>query len=177
MNKRFLSSYLPFLLCLTTFFTIYSIYEISRYGFWQGMHLVLLAWSFYVLCVPAAHGRLLIGAPIKLLFKRTFFPEPYLWVMAAVLNILTIIFSPLLYTQTLPTYLLYRILTVRAYWIILVIAMIGTWYRVICGTTRYAEREKMHTIIRHLILLIGLFILFYLTNYDVIVMINVMTSA
>jgi len=56
-------------------------------GLVQGMHLVFLAWSLYVLCVPAAHGRMLIGAPIKIFLKKTFFPEPYLWVACVILNI------------------------------------------------------------------------------------------
>lgn len=177
MNKKFLSSYLPFLISLALFFSFYSVYEISRHGLAQGIHLVLLAWSLYVLCVPAAHGRVLIGLPVKVFLKKMFFPEPYIWVACAILNIVTMIFNPSLYLKTLPTYLLYRILTVPSYWIILVIGAIGAWYRFICGVKRYTERERMHTIIRHLILIAGLFILFYLTNYDVIVMINIMANA
>lgn len=176
MNKKFLSTYLPFLISLTIFFIGFSCYQIFNHGFLQGMHLVFLAWSLYILCIPAAHGRILIGGPSRIIFRKKILPEPYLWTLAAAINIVSLIFTPDVYHHTLPTYLLYRILTIPKYWIILVIGVIGTWYRVICGTERYKKYDATHTIIRHLILLFGLLVLFYMTNYDVIVMINVMAS-
>ena len=176
MDKRLIPGYLLILTLVFLLFSAYTIYQLMQHGLELGLFLTLLSWSVYVLCVPAAHGRLLIGSGCKLLTGRSFFPEPYLWLFAALLNIVTILFAPEVYTQTLMTYIFYRSVFIPGYWIIFVLAAAGTWYRSTIGTAAYVARTGTHTTIRHLLTLIGLLVLFYLTHQDFIVLLNATVS-
>jgi hypothetical protein len=175
MKKRFLPSYFLVLIPALAAAAGFVAYEIYQHGVVDGFFLVLLSWSAYILCVPAAHGRFILGAPIRLLTGHSFYPEPYFWIGAVILNLVGMFFIPETYFDTLPTHLLYRIFITPEYWLIFVIGLIGTWYRTFVGVQRYREHESTHTIVRHLIFIVGVAVLFYLTHYDFIVMLN--TSA
>lgn len=176
MKKKVIISYLFFLIPIIASFLIFSLYEISYHGLMQGLYSVLLTWSMYVLCIPAAHGRMLVGVPVKFFTQKSFFPEPFIWTLAVSINIMTLLLDANIYYLTIPTALFYRILTVPEHWIILVVATAGTWYRTVCGLQRYQSKEAFHNIIRHIILLCGVFLLFYLTNYDIVLLLNAMLN-
>jgi hypothetical protein len=125
------------------------------------------------LCVPAAHGRLLAGAPARVFFNHPIFPEPFFWCSAVFLNALTILIDPNIYLKSIPTNLLLRIFTTPSYWPIFVIGTIGTWYRVFAGEEHYRAHESIHTLIRHIILIIGLGFFFYLIYADMFILLNV----
>ena len=172
MKKTFLFPNFLFLVPLVSALILFSVYEIFYHGFIDGLYLAALAWSMYVLCVPAAHGRALFGMPAYFITKQKIFPEVYLWAAAISLNIVTILFDPKLYQVTIPTHLLYRMITIQRFWPVFVIALVGTWYRTMCGHRRYYANEQYHTIVRYLILLIGLFVFYWLVKNDFIVMVN-----
>ncbi len=172
MKKRFLAPYLIVLIPWVVIASSFTIYQISKHGIELGLFLILLTWSGYILCVPAAHGRILIGAPLKFIFNRSFLPEPFFWCMAVLINVLTLLLGPKLYEESIFTYLLYRIFITPEYWLILLIGALGSWYRFLVGLGDYRAREATHTLIRHIIFLVGIFFLFYLTHYEFIILMN-----
>ncbi len=176
MNKRLIPGYLLFFSLVLLFFSAYAFYQIIRHGLELGLFISFLSWTVYILCVPAAHGRLLVGSAFKMLTRQSFFPEPYVWALAVAVNIMTIIFAPQIYTHTLMTYIFYRSVFIPHYWIIFLLGAIGTWYRSIIGSDAYAASLGMHTAVRHLLTLLGLLVLFYLTHQDFIVLLNATLS-
>ncbi len=176
MNKRLIPWYLLISFLFLFASVVYTAYECMRHGVEVGCFVVLLSWSVYVLSVPSAHGRLLIGSFFNLLTGRSIFPEPYLWGVAVAVNIVTLLFAPQMYAHTLMTYIFYRALFLPSYWVIFVLAAIGTWYRSTIGTDAYLAYKSTHTVIRHLITLVGLLVLFYLTHQDFIVLLSATVS-
>ena len=156
MNKRLIPGYLLVFSLILLLFSAYTVYQLMRHGLEMGLFITLLSWTVYVLCVPAAHGRLLVGGGFRMLTGKSFFPEPYLWCLAVAVNIMTIIFAPQVYTHTLMTYIFYRSVFIPSYWIIFVFAGIGTWYRSTIGTVSYLANTGTHTAVRHLLTLVGL---------------------
>ncbi|MBM3893460.1 hypothetical protein FJ365_03615 [Candidatus Dependentiae bacterium] len=176
MNKRLIPGYLLFFLPVLLLVSAYVLYQVMRHGLEVGLFVTFLSWAVYILCVPAAHGRLLVGSGFKMLTGQSFFPEPYVWVLAVAVNIMTIVFAPQIYTHTLMTYIFYRAVFIPSYWIIFVLAAIGTWYRSIIGSNAYSASPGTHTAVRHMLTLVGLLVLFYLTHQDFIVLLNVTLS-
>lgn len=176
MNKRLIPWYILIFSLVFFLSGAYVVYQCMRHGVELGLLLVLLSWSVYVLCVPAAHGRLLVGGGFKLLTGKSFFPEPYVWCFAVAINIVSIFFAPHVYTQTLMTYIFYRAVFMPSCWIIFVLAAIGTWYRSTIGTVAYLAHKTTHTVVRHLLTLLGLLVLFFLTHQDFIVLLNATVS-
>jgi hypothetical protein len=176
MNKRLIPWYIFLFSSFFLFVGIYVAYECFRHGVGLGLFMVLLSWSVYTLSVPAAHGRLLIGGLFNLIGGKRVFPEPYLWAIAIVVNLATLLFAPQLYAHTLMTYIFYRALFVPTYWLIFALAALGVWYRSILGYDAYLAGRSTHTMVRHLLTLVGLLVIFYLTHQDFIVLLNVTVS-
>lgn len=53
---------------LITLFIAYFVYMSWKFDAATGAWLVLLSWSFFVLCTPVADGGFIIAFPIRLLF-------------------------------------------------------------------------------------------------------------
>lgn len=161
-----------FFVPLLIFFSLFTFYHIYHSGLAMGLYQSLLFWSMYVLCIPAAHGSVWLGGPLSYVLHRRFFAEPYCWIAAALLNIVSLIIAPQVYHSTIFTYLLFRILTMPRYWIILIVAALGTWFRFLCRDYHSASQRRLIGISRQIILLLGVFLFVYMTHYDFIVMIN-----
>ncbi len=172
MKKRFLPQYVLVLIPVLVIIAAFIAYEVFRYGFVTGLLIVLLTWTCYILCVPAAHGRIMVGALLRMVTKQSWFIEPYFWGTAVFINAVTLVFASDVYLLTIPTHVLLRIFVTPEYWIILIIAAIGVWYRTLIGHKRYAAYESIHTLIRHAILVIGLGVLLYLTYPEMVIMLN-----
>jgi hypothetical protein len=176
VKKRFIPTYLLTVIPIGCIIVLFAAYEIVRHGFLDGIVIVLLSWSAYILCIPAAHGRFLIGAPSRIFFKYPIFPEAYFWCLAVFLNATVIALKPELYTETIPTTILHRVFITPSYWPLFAVAAAGTWYRIIVGMQNYRAHEALHTLMRHLILLGGLGLLLYMVRYDLVIAINVLAN-
>ena len=172
MKKRFLLPYfivlIPALIIVLTFF----VYEIYNHGLADGLFLIFLTWSGYILCVPAAHGRFFISTPLRFVLRRTVFTEPYLWFGAIATNIAVLLLIPDVYKEIIPTYLLFHVLTNPSYWPILALGAVGAWYRTAVGHEAYHKRELWHTTVRHLLLIVGLAVLVYFLHIEFILLLN-----
>ena len=172
MRKRFLLPYFIVLIPALALVLTFIVYEIYNHGLADGLFLIFLSWSGYVLCVPAAHGRFFISTPLRLIVRRPVFAEPYLWFGAIAVNIAVLLLMPEVYKDIIPTYLLFHVLTNPSYWPILALGAVGVWYRTAVGAEAYHKRELWHTTMRHLILLVGLFTVFYFLHIEFILLLN-----
>ncbi len=153
------------------FFTAFS--YMSAHGFFMGTYLTLLFWSFYILCVPAAHGQLTFGYPIRMLQARRFYTEPLMWIAALGLNIFTIFACPSMYPKSITTHLLYHILTVpNPYWIIPVVSAFGTFYNLVFKQDYFNQHETSHITIRSILIIMGIINLIYFSHKEAILMLN-----
>jgi hypothetical protein len=176
MHKRLIPWYLILFTIIFAGSALYAFYEISRHGFEQGLYLVALSWTAYVLLIPAAHGRLIVGFLAKKIRGVSFFSEPYLWTLAAGINAVMLASMPEVYVHTMLTFMLYRVFTTPAYWVILVAGAVGAWYRLVLGGVAYAEKRKAHTLIRHVITLFGVLMVGYLLHQEFIILLSATTS-
>jgi hypothetical protein len=172
MKKKLAVIYLSTIIAAALFIVLFLAYEINRHGFIKGLYLSGLVWSAYVLCVPAAHGRIYAKSITHFIFGDEVQPEVLIWTVAVAFNIITLSLFPGLYAETIFSHVLYRIFFNQSYWIILLVATVGTWYRTTIGSNYAFASSATHTIIRHLWTMVGVFLLCYLTLYDVIIMLN-----
>jgi hypothetical protein len=176
VKKRFIPQYLLTIIPIGCINICFTAYEVYRHGLIDGLTIVFLSWSAYILCIPAAHGRFLLGAPSRIFFGHPLFPEPYFWCGAVFFNALVIMLKPEIYADALPPTILHRVFITPSYWPIFIIAAIGTWYRVLVGEHNYRAHEALHTLVRHLILLAGVGLVLYTIRYDLVIAINVLAN-
>lgn len=176
MDKRILPFYLLAFLVTIATWSGYLLYEVLRHGIEQGIYLTVLTWTMYVLCIPAAHGRLAGGWLVGRVLGRPFFPEPYLWGIAVAINFAATLLTPDLYQKTVPTFMLQRIFMTPVWWVILLLGTMGCWYRSMVGPEAYLARRTFHTLVRHLLTLVGMVVFFYLTHADFIILLNALAD-
>ena len=154
-------------------FIVTAMYCIVHFGLGSGIHMLLLVWSLYVLCLPAAHGQLLIGYPIYSLFQRCLYIEPFIWLMAVGINIGTYFFAQEAYKKLLLSQFLYRIISiVNPYWIIIFVAFIGTFYNVITHQHCFSRKAFNHTFMKVLLFFLGFFIFLFFSYSDFVLLLN-----
>ncbi len=164
---------IKFLSVASLFATIF-IFLISYHGLKDGIHSMILFWSLYVLCIPAAHGKILIGIPCGKIFNIVPSTEPYIWSLMVVLNILSFIFRPDIYQFILPTQLLYLIIvTPYPCWATFITAFPGTFYRSLVGVHRYKAR---HTVIRCMLIIGGIIAFLFFTHKELITLLHTVAS-
>ncbi|MCB9492727.1 MAG: hypothetical protein H6679_00460 [Epsilonproteobacteria bacterium] len=158
---------------LTAILCVWFAVFIFIHGIAKGIHLGFLAWSFYVLCFPATHGRLVYGMLTRFKYNRTTLTEPFAWSIAAILNIVTILARPSIYHKSVTSRLLFHILSdPYPRWLILFVAAIGTFYRMIVGIDEYYKNHRKHFIYHQLINIIGMAVTLYLASEPLIVIFN-----
>ena len=146
-------------------------YQIWFKGLESGLHIGILIWSLYILCIPVAHGRFVFGVPIFLLSNIKVYPELFLWVLAAIINILTLFFTPSIYQEAIATHFLYVLISNAYYYPIFAFSFFASLYRTYIKPAIHLSRWS-HAIIRHFLLLLGLLLFFYLAHQEFIIVFN-----
>ena len=171
--NRVTKFHLFYFLCCLSLFSLLFIFCISSYGIRLGTHLVLLMWSMYILCIPGSHGQLLFGLSIHSLKQTKFYTEPFMWSMAILFNIITYSATPHVYLKTIPTKLLYRIIsTPNPYWIIVFISTVGTFYNFATRENYFETKSLFHKNTRRIIIFAGILTFFYLSYKEAILILN-----
>lgn len=164
-------------LALIGLLAAYFTYMSWKFDAATGAWLALLSWSFFVLCTPVADGGFIIAFPARLLFgTRMLTTQMIVWVLAIVINIAELNFSPANYENTALTRLLLTILTTPwPYWSILAISAVGTALSIWFGdemmdVTIHADREihHKHGFKHSTLLIIGLGVLTVLAYYQLL---------
>ncbi|MFW0837948.1 MAG: hypothetical protein ACKKL5_03020 [Candidatus Komeilibacteria bacterium] len=114
---------------------VYFVFLSWQYGMATGGWVAILTWSFFVLCTPIADAGFLLDFPLRLLFNiKMVFSEVIVWVIAIVVNVIAVQFSPDIYGKTVLTSIFYQILTnLNPYGLIILLATAGTFLSVRFG--------------------------------------------
>ena len=67
---------------------------ILEFGWKEGIILIFLCWSFFVLCIPVSRGKVILGLPISLFTKKEILTEKFTWPIAAAGNVIVLIQNP-----------------------------------------------------------------------------------
>lgn len=146
-----------------------------KHNFYTSLILTLIMWSFYILCIPAFHGKIVLGKIYKIITKKTLkYPELIVWPIALIFTISTFFLLKNIYLSTIGTHLFYILLqNPWPYWWIFLISGIGTFYRSIIGYNNFFKYKKVHYTLRTLIVIMGILMLFYLSYSELIILLNV----
>ena len=170
MKKNYFSQLTKFTLALSGlgFLLVDMAYY---YGASKGLLLTFLYWSFFILCMPAAHGSYILGVPLDLVLKRrSFSTEPIMICGAIILNVLVYTINPNIYMINFITHLLRDfIATPQPLWLIFVVAAITNLYRPLIKSFGKDPYSWLHSAIHLLLAIINIWI-FYLLAYPEIVL-------
>lgn len=135
-----------------------------------------VVWSFYILCVPAYHGKFILGIPYKIITGKKFlYPERILWPLAIILNLVAINYYNYIYQTTIITHLFYQIISRPwPFWLIIVISSLGTFYKSFLGYEKFYRYKYFNYFLRTLLVILGILTLFYLSYNELIILFNVM---
>ena len=172
-ETKYLLIKFSFVLILFSLFTILFFFKEGSFAI--ATQLTLLCWSFYILCIPAFHGKITFGIPFQILTGKTLlYPEIYMWSGALLLNLFFSSTSPALYLKTLTTHLLYQIFTTPLpFASIIIVCGFATLYKFIVGYQNFYSRRIMHTFLRSVIACVAFFLLIYLSYKELIILINI----
>ncbi len=164
---------IKFLFSMSFFLSMLG-FLISSYGIKNGFYSTILIWSFYILCIPASHGKNIIGYPCWLIFKKIPSTEPYLWTAMVIFNIISFIFYPRIYELTFPTQFLYVILmNPMPCWFAFLASFPGTFYRSLIGVKNYKSR---HSVIRSILIIFGIAAFIFFTHRELITLLHAATN-
>jgi len=175
MNSTSKFRYPKFLIVLTIF-TLLTLFFSVKYGPQLSVYLTFLTWSFFILCIPANHGNIIFGTPIRLFRHKPFFTQPFVWIGAFILNAITFTFSPMIYALTVPTHLLLRMIE-NPYpcWFVFLVSAIGTMYPILVGTERFYTNRYLHLLIQHIIKIISILTLLYCAHPELVIILNTLS--
>ncbi len=136
---------------LILFLLAYLIYTSYKFGSGNGLLITALTWSFFVFCTPIADAGFILALPIRLLIGvRMVYTQIFSYLLAFLINIITLIYTPTIYNKTLLLNLYHQILTKAfPYWGIIILSFVGTFFSIYFGdelidVTAHKERTKYH---------------------------------
>lgn len=132
--------------------------------------------EFFVLCTPVADAGFLLDFPLRLLFGiRMIISEMVVWLIAILINVLTLIYASSYYETTTLTKLLHQIITIPyPYWGIILLSGTGTFLSVKFGdelmdVIHHKDRDFFHSHqFKHELIMIIFFILIVYSYYEMI---------
>lgn len=156
-------------LTIGSFFFLVLFYYLFFFGLTKGMALFVLVWGLYILAVPAAHGRIILGYPSSLFFHKIVYPEHALWSLALVLSIAFFLVMPDVFLLSLPAHILYHLLShPNPCWLIFVVSLMGAGYRYVVGCDTLIK-----IVMRYVLMVAGILLFFYLAHREMIILLTV----
>ncbi len=127
----------------------YFTFVAFEHGIEQGFWITFLTWAFFVFCTPIADAGFLLDFPIRLLTDiRMVYSEMFVWFVALMITVDTIIFNPHVFEKTVILRFFRHVLYKPfPYWLIIVISATGTFMSVLFGdelidVVKHHQREK-----------------------------------
>ena len=159
------------------FFLTFSVLLIASYGFFLGLFLWLLMWSFYILCVPSHHGGNTLEPLLESMLGVTWCSSPILWFCAIALNVITVFAAHRIYLCTMITHLLYHILiTPSPGWYIIFASAIGTFFPWIIGQDAWHKPRYDQLMFYYFLKLFGLYVFATLAYPQWVLLMNLIGS-
>lgn len=106
----------------------YGAFALYKFGIQDGLSVTVLTWSFFVFATPIADAGFLVGFPLRLILGiRMLNSQIGVWIVAFLMNALTLAIDPNIYYKTALLDLFHKILTTPwPLWSILILSAIGT---------------------------------------------------
>lgn len=147
-----------------------------NHNFTTSLLATLITWSAYVLCIPAYHGKFILGIPYKIITrKKLLYPERILWPAAIIFNFISVYSYNSAYQTTIVTHLFYQIIsTPWPQWLIILVSALGTFYKSFLGYQNFYKHKYLHYFIRTILIILGILTLLYLSYNELIILFNVM---
>ena len=172
-----------FLSFWTFFFTTILLFT-KQFRIPTAIHITLLLWSFFVLCVPIPSNPLLTTKFLQFFTKRaTLYAALITWLGAALLNVYTYFSMPFIYITSATTFLLYRIISNPwPYWIIIGTSSLAGMYKIFflqphCSLMPKKEPLFFHKFAKTALICLGLATFFYLSYLELVVFLFANTCA
>ncbi|MCK4265485.1 hypothetical protein KAW80_03965 [Candidatus Babeliales bacterium] len=143
-----------------------------KYNIWIALHLSFLTWSFFVLCLPVARGKILIGKPYFYITKKQLkYPEAFSWIIALTGNMLTLAISSNPYWKTTITNLLYLIMQKPwPLWLVIIACGFATFFdSYLCNYTQHRISRKLKVLCR--LFIAGSFLTTFLLTYNELILV------
>lgn len=159
------------------FFTALANLFIRSHGFFLGFFLSLLIWSLYVLCVPSHHGGNTLDPLAHWLLGVHWCTSPLIWCGAIVLNAITVFTAPWIYLASMPTHLLYRVVTMPSPgWYVIFASSLGTFYPWIIGQDAWHKPRYGQLAIYYFLKLFGIYVFFTFAYPQWVIIMNLVGS-
>lgn len=147
-----------------------------QYDLATGGIAALISWSFFVLCTPVADAGFLLDFPLRLLFGiRMVISEIAVWLIAILINAVSLTLFPAYYDTTILTRLMHQILiTPYPYWAVIVLSGIGTFLSIRFGdelmdVLHHRDRNYFHSHqFKHELVVVAFFILVIFGYYELV---------
>lgn len=144
----------------------------------------LLTWSFFVLCTPIADAGFLLDFPLRLLFGiRMLISEIVVWVLAIMVNIISLLYFAEYYQTTKLTRLFHSILTnPYPYWSVILISGVGTFLSIrfadeLMDIVHHRDREFFHRHnFKHELVIIVFLIIIFIGYYELLASLGIETN-
>jgi len=138
-------------IALSLILVAYFLYMSWKYDASTGITVVLLTWSFFVLCTPVADGGFILAFPVRLLFGiKMSITQVVLWFVAIAINMFMLLSASAAYDLTFLTRLLKHILTVPyPYWSILILSAAGTLLSIYFGDEMMDVTSHKNRVLHH----------------------------
>jgi hypothetical protein len=170
------------LLCILL--VAYFSYLSYQYDLTTGGITSVITWSFFVLCTPIADAGFLLDFPLRLLFGiRMVLSEIVVWVLAIIVNVVSLLYFVEYYQTTKLTKLFHTILTnPYPYWSVILISLAGTFLSIRFGdelmdVARHRDRGFFHRHgFKHEILIIIFFVLILFGYYELLTSLGIETN-
>ncbi|MBD3273099.1 hypothetical protein GF385_01990 [Candidatus Dependentiae bacterium] len=175
MEQRFKLNLLYFTIPVTFLILLFLSFWMNH-SFFTAIMATFITWSFYILCIPANHGKLILGIPYKVITgKKLLYPERIIWPAALIFSVITMISYVNIYQTTIITHLFYNILsTPRPQWLIIFVSFLGTFYKYFIGYERFFKHKYFHCFIRLILVILGILTFFYLSYNELVILLDVM---
>lgn len=175
MKKKFKIKSLFFIIPISFLILLFLSFYL-KHNFKTSLAATFITWSFYILCIPAYHGKFILGIPYKFITgKKLLYPERILWPTALIFNIFIIFKYKTVYETTVITHLFYQILSNPwPQWLIIFLSGLGTFYRSILGYKIFYQHKYINYLIRTIIVILGILTFIFLSYNELIIVFNVM---
>ncbi len=163
---------------LTFFFSFFSFATlnlVAMHGWWTGVHLSLLCWTVYVMCLPFLGGGIMFYPLAPLVgYLPNYAWELWAWAASIVLHIGTFAHNRAIYEKTSITHFIYwAIIHPIPYWGLFTVCLLPVIASLIHKKYKFPARTLWYIQLRLGLLIIGIAALAYIALHDIIILTNI----